>query len=311
MNFISAFLKQILDAIYGWVGNYGVAVILFTLLIRIVLLPLDIKSKKSMRRMSKIQPKVTALQQKYSKEPDKMNQKVQELYRKEQVSPLSGCLPMLISLPILFCMYSAMRAVSNEHTVQMLMDMMNGNTNPVFEGFLWIKNVFQPDSFMHSVVPYVGDELKMISAVGGSSILTEANLEAVRAFLATDAYGEIAKSLGAFTVLQAPMVFFTINIPQIVNGFFILPLLAGGSQLLSTKLLNNTQGQAADSTAQQTTQMMTWMFPLFSIWICATTSAGFSIYWVFVNIVQIVEQYFLNLYFEKKDAGKPEEVIDL
>ena len=141
--------KNVLEWIYSWVGNYGWSVVLFTLLIRILLLPLDIRSKKGMRGMQKIQPKVQALQKKYANDKDKLNQKTMELYRKEKVSPMAGCLPMLISLPILWIMFSAMRTLGNEYTIQMLLDMKNtGKSLTVADlraagySWLWIKNVF-------------------------------------------------------------------------------------------------------------------------------------------------------------------------
>ena len=308
MNFISAFLKDVLDMIYGVVGNYGWAVVLFTLLIRVVLLPLDIKSKKSMKRMNAVQPQINALNQKYAKDKEKLNQKMNELYKREKINPMSGCLPMLIQLPILFCMFTAMRVVANEHTVKMLLDMMNNTFDPAnMQSWLWIKNVYQPDSFLSTVIPMMGDKLAAIQAVVGSSILTPENLESVRQFLTSDAYAAIATQFGANTFsYTAPVLFWTISIPTQFNGFFILPLLAGASQFLSSKLLTPaTQGNAQQ---QQQNKMMQWFFPIFSIWICATYTAAFSIYWVAVNLIQIVQQYLLNLYFDKKDAMKPEEV---
>lgn len=310
MFFISAFLKDVLEYIYRFVGNYGWSVVLFTLLIRLVVLPLDIKSRKSMRRMAVVQPKMEAIQKKYANDRDKMNQKMNELYRKERVNPLSGCLPMLLSLPILFCMFDAMRVVANEHTVQMILNMMNGTFDASqMQSFMWIKNVYQPDSFMASIIPAVGDKLAQIAHVGGSSILTQENIDAVRAFLNTDAYRAIAEQFGASTyVYSAPLLFWTIQIPAQFNGLFILPLLAGASQFFSSKLMTPT-GQAQSAQQQQTNKMMTWFFPIFSIWICSTSTAAFSIYWVAVNILQIVQQYFINLYFERQDKAKPEEVV--
>ena len=120
---MTAFFVNLLTWINNLVGNYGWSIVVFTLLIRLVLLPLDIKSKKSMRAMSKIQPTVQALQKKYANDKDKLNQKTMELYRKEHVSPTAGCLPMLISLPILWIMFSAMRTLGNEYTIQMLLNM--------------------------------------------------------------------------------------------------------------------------------------------------------------------------------------------
>ena len=127
---MTAFFINLLNWINGVVGNYGWSIVLFTLLIRMVLLPLDIKSKKSMRAMNKIQPKVQALQKKYANDKEKLNQKTMELYRKEHVSPTAGCLPMLISLPILWIMFSAMRTVGNEKTIEMILHMKNTGTLP-------------------------------------------------------------------------------------------------------------------------------------------------------------------------------------
>ena len=124
MNFISAFLKDVLDMINGVVGSYGWSVILFTLLIRLVLMPLDIKSRRSMMRMNQVQPQMAALQKKYANDKEKLNLKMSELYKKEKINPLSGCLPMMIQLPVLFMMFTAMRVVANEHTVRMIQDMM-------------------------------------------------------------------------------------------------------------------------------------------------------------------------------------------
>ena len=120
---MTGFFINLLNWINGIVGNYGWSIVLFTLLIRMVLLPLDIKSKKSMRATTKLQPKLQALQKKYANDKDKLNQKTMELYRKEHVSPTAGCLPMLISLPILWIMFSAMRTVGNENTIRMILSM--------------------------------------------------------------------------------------------------------------------------------------------------------------------------------------------
>ena len=91
------FLLGILKWINGWVGSYGWAMVVFTILIRLVLTPLDIKSRVSMRKTSKLQPQMQALQKKYANDKEKLNQKMAELYKKEHVNPLSSCLPMLLT----------------------------------------------------------------------------------------------------------------------------------------------------------------------------------------------------------------------
>ena len=137
---MNAFLKGILDGIYSFVGNYGWSIVIFTLLIRLVLMPFDYKSRVSMRKTTKIQPQINALQKKYAKDQEKLNQKMSELYRKEKINPLSSCLPMLLTMPILFAMFAAMRMIANEQVVQQAFSILQGET-PVMEGWLWIKNV--------------------------------------------------------------------------------------------------------------------------------------------------------------------------
>ena len=137
---INEFLKVILEWIYGFVGNYGWAVVLFTLLVRLIVMPFDYKSRVGMRKMQKIAPMQAKLQKKYEKDPDKMNKKLQELYREQRVNPLSSCLPMLISFPILIAMFTAMRMVANEHLAQQAFDII-ASGNPALDSWLWVKNV--------------------------------------------------------------------------------------------------------------------------------------------------------------------------
>lgn len=317
---MSGFFQSILEWIFSWVGNYGWAVVIFTLLIRLVLLPLDIKSKKSMRAMQKVQPKVLALQKKYANDKDKLNLKLNELYRKEHVSPMAGCLPMLISLPVLWIMFSAMRNMANEHTIQMILTIKETGEVPALQSWLWIKNVFQPDSFMSTILPKVGDTLKMVTTVNGSSILTAENIEAAKAFLATEEYAAIAAQYGAnaFTSMQLNLVFFRpvltlptsfANLFQYANGLFILPVLAALSQFFMTKFTGGSQPKQDENASQEqqaaanamNSGFMKWFFPLFSLWICAGYNAAFAIYWMAANVIQIVQQVAVNWYFDRKD----------
>ena len=326
---MTAFFVNLLTWINNMVGNYGWSIVVFTLLIRLVLLPLDIKSKKSMRAMTKIQPKVQALQKKYANDKDKLNQKTMELYRKEHVSPTAGCLPMLISLPILWIMFSAMRTLGNEYTIQMLLNMKEtGKSLEIADlrsmgySWLWIKNVFQPDSFFATILPAVGSNLRMIQPVNGSAILTAENINAALEFLRSSEYSAMASNLipaSAFTVQNINFLFIntTLTIPNSIanlfqygNGLFILPLLAGGSQFFMTKIMNGKQTpeQKAAAEAAKTDQsnpmnspIMKWLFPIFSVFICATSNAAFSIYWMAANVIQIVQQMAVNAYFDNLD----------
>ena len=305
------------------VGNYGWSIVVFTLVIRLVLLPLDIKSKKSMRAISKIQPKLQALQKKYANDKDKLNQKTMELYRKEHVSPTSDCLPMLISLPILWIMFSAMRTLGNEYTIQMILDMKNTGELPTLQNWLWIKNVFQPDSFAATILPAVNSTLSIIRPSNASAVLTAENIATAVEYLKSTEYSALAAQVmpaSAFSVVTLNLLFVrpTMMLPnslanlfQYGNGLFILPLLAGASQFLMTKIMNGKQTpeqkeQAQQSAAEQSNPMnspvMKWFFPIFSVWICATSNAAFSIYWMAANVIQIVQQLAVNYWFDRQDA---------
>ena len=317
---MSGLFQSILEWIFRWVGNYGWSVVVFTLFIRLLMLPFDIKSKKSMRAMNKIQPKVALLQKKYANDKEKLNLKLNELYRKEHVSPMASCLPMLITLPILWFMFAAMRNMANEHTIQMILNIAETGEVPAMQSWLWIKNVFQPDSFMSTILPKVGDTLKTIVPVSGSSILTEANIAAARDFLATEQYAAIAAQYGAnaFTSIQLNLVLFRpvltlptsfANLFQYANGLFILPVLAAVSQFLMTKFTNGNSIKKDENVPEEqqaaanamNSGFMKWFFPLFSLWICAGYNAAFAIYWMAANVIQVVQQIIVNWYFDRQD----------
>ena len=317
---MSGLFQSVLEWIYSWVGNYGWSVVVFTVLVRVILLPLDIKSKKSMRAMTRVQPKVQALQKKYANDREKLNLKLNELYRKERVSPMAGCLPMLISLPILWFMFGAMRNMANEHTIQMILRIKETGEVPVLQSWLWIKNVFQADSFTATILPKVGDTLRMVMPVSSSSILTEANITAAKEFLTTPEYAAIVAQYGGNQFFQLPLnlVFFnpTLTLPNSLNallhsanGLFLLPIFAALSQFFMTKFTAGSQPKPENGAAQDQNDatnamnsgFMKWFFPLFSLWICAGYNAAFAIYWMASNVIMIIQQVAVNMYFDRKD----------
>jgi YidC/Oxa1 family membrane protein insertase len=102
---IADLLKYPLDLFFSIVGNYGIAIILLTILIKVIVFPLTRKSYESMSRLQELNPKMTELREKYKDNPKKLNMEMAELYRREGVNPLGGCLPQLLQLPIMFALY--------------------------------------------------------------------------------------------------------------------------------------------------------------------------------------------------------------
>ena len=158
MSFLNSLLLTLIKALHTFINNYALTIIVFTILIKLVVMPLNLKSRRSTMRMSTIQPKAAALQAKYKDDQEKLNQKLQELYRKEGVSPMGGCLPMIISMFILFAMFYALRTFANEQLVsQFLTFYHNPEIDPhtLVEPFLWIKNLWMPDSPFATYMPDV------------------------------------------------------------------------------------------------------------------------------------------------------------
>ncbi len=312
---MTGFFESLIYGIYGFVGNYGVAIILFTLLVRLVLLPLDVKSKKSMRAMSRVQPKMQELQKKYAKDKDKLNQKMSELYKKEHVNPLSGCLPMLIQLPLLMIMFTAMRNLASAETGKMLENLFtqlinNGGADGVgaltnMQSFLWIKNVFQPDSFANGILPSFTNALKSVTA-NNSAFVAPDGLEGMY-----NAY--LAAHYGGGQFINVAVLMWTMRIPaslyafiHYANGLFILPIFAAVSQLFMVKLTNpqQTTQQPADPNSpanMMNSGAMKWMFPLMSLYFCASYNAAFALYWATGNIIAMVSQVVINKYLDIQD----------
>ena len=305
---IGDLLRWVLDTIYMLVGNYGWAVLIFTLLIRLAMMPLDIKSKRSMKRMQLVQPKIDELNKKYAQDKEKLNRKMSELYKKEKINPLSGCLPMLIQLPILFAMFAVMREIADEETIQMILTIKENieagitDFKPQLQGILWIKNVFQPDSFTSTVVPaFGGDSLAAITRASGS--VTIEMIETAKAFLQTEAYATWSNAYGNAIVYEAPLLFWKISIPQVFNGLFILPILSGVSQFFASKILS--AGQPSGNEQQNSTnKMMQWFFPIFSVWICASSNAAFALSGVFINVIQVGQQFVIGKLIDRSEEKK-------
>lgn len=109
MNFIESIVESIIKNLYGILGNWGLAIIGITLLIKIILFPFTLKQDKSMKGMKKIQPEVDKVKEKYKDNPQELNKRIMELYKEHKVNPLGGCLPVVLQLPILWGLYGVLR----------------------------------------------------------------------------------------------------------------------------------------------------------------------------------------------------------
>jgi YidC/Oxa1 family membrane protein insertase len=134
-------MGHLLSFLYNTINNYGIALIVFTLLVRACLFPLYASQIKSSIKMKEFQPKIQAIQKKYAHDRELMNMKIMELYKEENFNPMKGCLPMLIQMPIILALFVLLRnPIAFIDDPQMLMG--------VHEAFLWVPDLSQPDPWI-------------------------------------------------------------------------------------------------------------------------------------------------------------------
>ena len=327
---MNEFLKSILDGINSVVGNYGWTIVVFSLLLRLVIFPFDYKSRVSMRKTTKIQPQMNALQKKYANDKDTLNRKMSELYKKEKINPLSSCLPMLLTMPILFAVWAALRMMANEQMVQQVFDILQGK-EPVMESWLWVKNLWMPDSPFSAAWPDL-NSLRMVTSdiwqnAYNTLVANGANLPATITYDFSDANLQATiQAIYTYMEQMPEYVKATSNLPgwsfnlliaqldqkTMYNGFFILPLLAAGTQFLMNAMQPTQATGDANQQAQANSNFMKWFFPLFSLFVCSGYSAVFSLYWVMGNVIAAVQTVGINWYLdrkEKKDATVGEGTV--
>ena len=317
------FLFSILSWINSWVGSWGWSMVVFTIMIRLVLTPLDVKSRVSMRKTSKLQPQIQALQKKYANDKEKLNTKTAELYKKEHVNPLSSCLPLLLTWPILIAVFAAMRTVANGELLQQMTDILNNKT-PVMEPWLWVRNIWMPDSLFASAMPDV-NTLRTISADQWQKWFSEldqsslpvlirdmgltadsfsgANLQAtlqsiVEAMMGNEAYVNAVATRPGWSFNLLIVQFSLVND---YNGYMLLPILSAVTQIVMTKIMGQAQQPAGDQAGAGMGKMMQWFFPIFSMFICFSYSAAFAVYWVAGNLVSMGQTYAINKYLDHKE----------
>lgn len=145
---VCKFLLTVLNATYRYIPNYGIAIILLTILIRVLFWPLTHKSTESMRKMQKLQPLMNELRTKYKDNPKKMQAETMELYRKHKVNPMGGCLPMLVQIPVFIALFVVLRSAIELR----------------FAEFLWVKDLSEPERLFTDYLPISLNILPLIMA---------------------------------------------------------------------------------------------------------------------------------------------------
>ncbi len=269
---------------YNFFQSYGIALILFALLVKLILFPLSIKGKKSMIQMNLLSGQMQQIQKQYGKDRERYNAEIQKLYAREKVNPMGGCLWSLMPLIILIPLYWIIR-----EPVTYLMGVSGDLIGTVAE----VTGVANSGAY---------PQIAMAEALGNPDILAKAQqaLGDAGAGLFSMDFSFLGINLAAIPKWN----FWTQGFGWESIGLFLLPLVSTVISFLSMKVSMKTnqinQGQAADDMTNKTNQSMMIMMPLMSLWIGFTVPAGLSIYWIAQYIFTIAQEL-LSSKMLKKD----------
>ena len=288
MSFLASIFGTILNFIYNIVNNYGFAIILFSILLKVVLLPLSIKQQKTMIKTTKLQEQMKALQFKYKNNPEKLNQETIRLYKSENMSPFSGCLSAILQLVILLALF---------YMVKSPLTFVKGVSEEDINNY---KNELQSANLeVNQAYP----EISIIRHKGKEDEKVYLNME----FLGLD-------------LSKVPMQ--NLSDPKV----YIIPILYILSTFISTKLTTSMNKKDKDKKLlndhvedyegeskevkeevqevdmmEQTNKSMSLLMPIMSISISLVAPLGLALYWLTSNVLMILERIFMNKYFKSKE----------
>ena len=288
MSWITAIFAWPLKEFYNLTNNYGIAIMLFAVLVNLVLLPFMAKSKKSMMRTTRLQPRLKELERKYNGNPQQYQQAVSKLYREEKINPMSGCLWSLLPFPILIALYSVIR--------QPLTKMMHLSAEAVTSLTEWVTN--NAGFVASSKSAYT--EIEVMNSIHQNWDAVTAALGDFSGKLMNLDYSFLGLNLG-----QQPSFKFwafdwsnkAVWLPAL--GLFLIPIISAFLSWLSMKISTMTTPKV-DKQQAQTNKSMMLVMPLVSLWICFTMPAALGVYWILNSVCGIVRDVVLTKIYTKQ-----------
>lgn len=288
-------LGFIISLIYDIVQNYGLAIILFTIIVKLLILPLQIKSQKAMKKQQKIQPIIAELQKKYANDQQRLQQEMMKVYKENNVSMTGGCLPLLIQMPILIGLY---RVIQSPLTYIKGIDFHNAQ---VLES---AKNLVAEmvEKFPDVIGNISNMKIEQIVKNYQIQLTTWSDLLGKTSELGWD----INFNFLGINLSKVPSA----SINPILTGNFsdlgtvlliLIPALAVFTTWLSMKQTQPQQTTAANDQAQSMSKSMTMMMPIMTGFFTFTLPSGMGIYWIISSITQMLQYYLLNKYFDTKE----------
>ena len=290
-EFFANIFGYLLQFLYQLINNYGIAIILFTVIIKLLLLPLSIKQQRTLKKSTELQEKMKVIQFKYKTDPEKMNQEMMSLYKSENMSPFSGCLTAIVQLLLLLSVFYLVRSPltfmqkvpqeSINHYVQQLQE--NGKAVSqvypeidVIREANWLKENNPEDENIEKLdieMNFLGLDLSKIP---------QQNMTDYTVYIIPILY-----ILSSFISIRMTTAMQSKNMKKEEKEVKIDG--TTGKELVPTENENNEM-----DAVMQTNKMMSWMMPIMSISIAFIAPLGLALYWLISNILMILERLILN-----------------
>ena len=290
-QFFANMFGYLLQWMYNLVNNYGLAIILFTVTIKIILIPLSIKQQKTMKKSAELQEKMKVIQFKYKNDQEKMNQEIMSLYKTEKMSPFSGCLTAIIQMLLLLSIFYLVRSPIT-FMQKLPQENVNNYINQLKEGEKAVSNVY-PEIDLIREYNYLKERNPEDENVD------KLNLQ--MSFFGLDLSKIPQQNMGDYTVYIIPVLY-------ILSSFISIRLTTTRQAKMNNKNSKNVEidGTTGEElmpvedeksevdTVMQTNKMMSWMMPIMSISIAFVAPLGLALYWLINNILMIIERLVLD-----------------
>ncbi len=290
MSSISSLFGYILNFIYEIVKNYGLAIIILSVLLKLILLPLSIKQQKTMKKTAKIQQKLKDIQEKYKNDQVKMNQEMMDLYKRENLSPFSGCLTSIIQIILLFAMFGLVRSP--------LTYMKKIDTDTINQYAEEIRQEVGEDKLSRNY-----PQISILKYVNTNKS-TEDPLYINMDFFGLDLSNVPQENWNEPTVYIIPVLYVLTTIVSMkITTKMTSATTNSSKEVIEIKSVEagsqerDKEQNMQDMTAQMN-KSMTWFMPIMSVSIALIAPLGLALYWLVNNILMIAERIIVNKYLE-------------
>lgn len=289
-QFFANIFGYLLELLYNLVNNYGIAIILFTVITKLILLPMSIKQQKTMKKSSKMQEKLKTIQFKYKNDPEKMNQEMMNLYKSENMSPFSGCLTSIIQMLLILSIFYLVRSPLT-YMEKMPADKINQYAGQLQEEGIEVSRVYPEIDLIR--------EYNLLKEKNPEDLEVE-KLNLQMNFFGLDLSKIPQQNMSDYTVYIIPVLY-------IISSFISIRLTTSMQQKKQEEakdkepIIDGTTGEVEKKeeaneldTVMQTNKMMSWMMPIMSISIAFIAPLGLALYWLMSNILMIAERLVLD-----------------